>query len=296
MPSSLSFIPFDGVLQNRWRWLAIFLFALECTFRRTLTILLLGVAWLSALIKSMNFFMLTQGQLDTQLLEAQGPRYFTQTILGILELQSLWLAVILTAIGAGLIANDLKKGAYQVYFARPIQAKDYFIGKALAVFFYAFLVIWLPMLVFWVHGFLFSGFHSSQNWQVVSGDITIIRFAQTMAYLFILTVSMGLLILALSAWSKNSKFVGLVFIGIFLVGKFIEQLASFLQLRALSFLSYLKNFETTGRVLFDYWGEGVDPSRIPKDGYMAIVLLGILALFCIVVLYRRLKHIISFGQ
>ena len=285
------YIHFKGTLVKRHRWLPIFLFGLECTFRKKLTIALLVGAWLNAIIRSILFILLTQGQMDVDLVKVHGSRFFSKTIIDILTWQLPWLALILASIGAGLIANDLKKGAYQIYFARPITRCDYFLGKFLVSVFYCFMVLWLPIFLLWLNCFLFSGYGNSPNWQQVKGDITGLRFIQTVLYLLITTCSVSLLILMFSSLTKNSKFVALTFISIFLIGKVLEQVGYHIKsLASLQFFSYLQDLSLTGRGFFQL------KMGAESDYYIAFACISLLIIACAIILYRRLGKIIFTGE
>ncbi len=63
-----------------------------------------------------------------------------------------WAFVFLFAIltGGGLIANDLRANALEIYFSRPITVVDYLLGKLLVVLSVMLGVTLLPCLVLWV--------------------------------------------------------------------------------------------------------------------------------------------------
>ncbi|NUM35142.1 MAG: hypothetical protein HUU50_11395 [Candidatus Brocadiae bacterium] len=284
------YVPFQGKTVVNKKWLPIFLFGIECTFRKKWTTLMLVGAWLTAIIKSILFLLLTQGQLDSGLLQTQGDRYFSKTILSMVYAQLPWFALILASVTGGLISDDLKKGAYSIYFSRPITRKDYFWGKFFVTLFYSFLVVWLPVFLFWTHSFIFSGFTQSPNWHIVSKDIHSLRFLQTIAYLSTVSISMGFLLLMFSCMSKNSRFVTLSFIAIFLVGYVLENIAQNIQkLSFLHFFSYLGNLDRIGYKIFLF------QSSSPATFWTAGGILAVVTLFSAIYVYRKLGQIIFVG-
>jgi hypothetical protein len=60
-----------------------------------------------------------------------------------------WLVVSLITLGAGApaVAEDLTFRAFQFYFAKPVTAVQYFVGRALAVAVLVFLVTFVPALL-----------------------------------------------------------------------------------------------------------------------------------------------------
>jgi ABC-type transport system involved in multi-copper enzyme maturation permease subunit len=59
--------------------------------------------------------------------------------------------------GAGLIADDFRHKAIQLYFARPLEKKDYLLGKAGVVAFFVGCLTLLPALILFILKLLFSG-------------------------------------------------------------------------------------------------------------------------------------------
>ncbi len=59
--------------------------------------------------------------------------------------------------GAGLIADDFRHKAIQLYFSRPLQKKDYLLGKAGVVSFFVGCLTLVPALILFVLKLLFSG-------------------------------------------------------------------------------------------------------------------------------------------
>lgn len=59
--------------------------------------------------------------------------------------------------GAGLIADDFRHKAIQLYFARPLTRLDYLLGKAGVVMFFVGLLTLVPALILFLLKLLFSG-------------------------------------------------------------------------------------------------------------------------------------------
>ena len=67
------------------------------------------------------------------------------------------IVIILVFCAAGLVADDLRHNALQLYFARPLAKRDYFLGKAAVVFFFVLLLTLVPGLLLVVFKLIFSG-------------------------------------------------------------------------------------------------------------------------------------------
>ncbi len=102
--------------------------------------------------------------------------------------------------GAGLIADDFRHKAVQLYFARPLTATDYLLGKAGVVVFFVGILTFLPAVVLLLLKLLFSGsfrFFLDYPWLILS----VIFFSA-----FLMVVFTAFVLLA-SSLSKNRNYV-----------------------------------------------------------------------------------------
>jgi hypothetical protein len=76
---------------------------------------------------------------------------------GFLKNQEFVFLLILVTAGAGLIANDRRFKALQIYFSRPVSFSDYIGGKWLILAFFGSLVTWIPALLLFIIQWLLSG-------------------------------------------------------------------------------------------------------------------------------------------
>jgi ABC-2 type transport system permease protein len=118
--------------------------------------------------------------------------------------------VVILLVGPNLISQDLRYNALPLYFSRPLRRIDYFLGKLGVIVIFLGRMIVLPCLIAYILGLLFSL------------DISILRetlplLFSSLAYGLIISVSAGLLVLALSSLSRNSRYVALFWLGIWFV-------------------------------------------------------------------------------
>jgi ABC-2 type transport system permease protein len=119
--------------------------------------------------------------------------------------------VLILVIGPSLISQDLRFNALPLYFSRPLRRIDYFLGKLGVITAFLSMILIVPCLLAYILGLLFSL------------DISILTdtFGLLLASLFyglVIVVSGGVLMLALSSLSRNSRYVGLFWVAILLVG------------------------------------------------------------------------------
>jgi ABC-2 type transport system permease protein len=122
-----------------------------------------------------------------------------------------WFAMVLVLLaGPNLISQDLRYNALPLYLSRPMRRIDYFMGKLGIIVALLGMVIVVPSIVAYVMGLLFSL------------DITILRdtfriLLASVAFGLLISVSAGLLVLALSSISRNSRYVALMWIGVWFI-------------------------------------------------------------------------------
>jgi ABC-2 type transport system permease protein len=129
------------------------------------------------------------------------------------ELRFAMLVILL--VGPNLISQDLRYNALPLYFSRPLRRIDYFLGKLGVIAVFLSLVIIVPSLIAYILGLLFSL------------DLSIFRdtcriFLASVAYGLVIALSAGLLILALSSLSRNSRYIALFWLGIWFVSSMVS--------------------------------------------------------------------------
>lgn len=214
---------------HAWRWLAVTRQGLRVATSGWLIRLLLLVAALPAIV--LVFIIAMWGLLEQQsalistilpmlsgLLGPEilaGPRAYRVEVWTIVFSFFLateqWFAMVLVLFtGPNLISQDLRYNALPLYFSRPLRRFDYVVGKLGVIVALLGSVIVLPSIFAYLLGLVFSL------------DITILRdtfriLLASVAYGLIIAVSAGMLILALSSLSRNSRYVALFWIGMWFV-------------------------------------------------------------------------------
>jgi ABC-2 type transport system permease protein len=123
----------------------------------------------------------------------------------------LWFAMALVLlVGPNLISQDLRYNALPLYLSRPLRRVDYFAGKLGVIVAIVGGAIIVPCAAAYVLGLLFSL------------DFTIIRdtfriFAASVVYGLVIAISTGLLMLALSSLSRNSRYVAIMWVGVLII-------------------------------------------------------------------------------
>lgn len=212
-----------------WRWLAITRRGIRTALHRRLVRLALFVALLPAVV--LVTVLCLWGLVERQSVLIESIKPFLTPLLGrpILAgprdyrieiwtlsfhyflLCELWFSMVLVLlVGPDLISQDLRYNALPMYLSRPLRRVDYYVGKLGVIVALLAAVMIVPSLIAYVLGLLFSL------------DITIVRdtfgiLLAAVTYGLTIAVSMGMLMLALSSLTRNSRYVALLWMGIWLL-------------------------------------------------------------------------------
>jgi len=189
------------------------------------------------------------------------------------------MVMILVFAGAGLISDDLRHNSLQLYFARPITKRDFFLGKISVLFFFLLLVTFIPGFVLFLMKLVFSGsfkFFATYPWLPLS----------IIAYSFFVTFFFSFYALLLSSLSKNRRYVSIQIFGLYiftdiLYGIFSELFKS----PYFSLLSIKSNIQQIGAFLFNQPLEHDVPWIL---SFLVLCAVGALAAF---VLSKRIKGV-----
>lgn len=189
------------------------------------------------------------------------------------------IVLVLAFAGAGLVADDLKHNSLQLYFARPIQKKDYLLGKMSVVAFFVLILTALPGLVLLIFKLVFAGsfkFLFDYPWLPLS----------ILGYSALLTVFFAFYVMLLSSLSKNSRYVMiLLFMAYFFSNILFGILNGIFRKPALALFSIKANLQQAGALLF---GQKL-PFAFPA-GWSLLVLAAICILSA-VVLSRKIRSV-----
>src|SRR6185436_698832 len=97
---------------------------------------------------------------------------------------------------AGLIANDRRANALQIYLSKPLTRAEYVFGKLAILMAFLLLVTWVPAIVL----LLFAG-----NFTFLRNNLFL--FPAITLYAFIQVITIAAAMLALSSLSKSARFV-----------------------------------------------------------------------------------------
>jgi ABC-type transport system involved in multi-copper enzyme maturation permease subunit len=121
--------------------------------------------------------------------------------------QSFFVFVITVYVGAGLIANDRRANALQIYLSKPLMRSEYIIGKLAVLFSFLTLITVVPALLLVLLKVAFDG-----SFLFLRTNLFVVPAIVVGGLLQVILASFTML--ALSSLSKSARYVGILYVGI----------------------------------------------------------------------------------
>ncbi len=214
-----------------WRWLAVTRHGVRVGMQNRILRFLIIVAWIPAValagVISLWGLVEQKAPWAMSLLASIFPvrefldnpaayrvTMWTYSFYFFIHTEIFFVMILVLMVGPSLISQDLRFNALPLYFSRPVRRFDYFLGKMGVIGFFLSMVTVIPAIAAWVLGVLFS-----LDFSVIFDTVRILF--GVILYGFIVTLSAGSLILALSSLTRNSRYVGAIWAGLWLLTFFI---------------------------------------------------------------------------
>ena len=181
-------------------WAVIARNGLRTIVRQRAFLGLVMLAWIPAVVRGVQIY--ASANLPQAAFLAVTPRMFRD----FLDQQELFVFFITVYVGSGLIAEDIRVHALQLYLSRPVTRAQYIAGKFAILFGVLAAVTWLPAMLLFLLVPAFAG-----NMNFVRSNLYLVP-AISLFSLLLISVA-GLTILALSCLSKSRWFVAVVYAG-----------------------------------------------------------------------------------
>src|SRR6188508_2954274 len=120
--------------------------------RKRMFIGLLLFGWMPFVVRAVQIYVASNYP-QTAALLAPDAKMFRS----FLEQQDFFVFVMTIYVGAGLIANDRRANALQIYLSKPLLRSEYIVGKAAVLFTFLMLVTWVPGILLLILQVLFKG-------------------------------------------------------------------------------------------------------------------------------------------
>jgi ABC-type transport system involved in multi-copper enzyme maturation permease subunit len=234
---------------------------------------LLIFAWLPFIVRAVQFYV------ASNMPQAAILAPDAKTFRDFLEQQDFFVFIVTIYAGAGLIANDRRANALQIYLSKPLMRAEYIAGKAAILFTFLLLVTWVPAILLLLVQVMFAGsFAFLEKNLFLFPAITISAFLQALLATFTM--------LALSSLSKSSRYVGILYAGIiFFTAAIYGAMLAITGSTALSWLSLGANLTQVVDVIFRLTPRYATPWQVSL-----LVVIGLIVL-AVSVLERRVRGV-----
>lgn len=230
-------------------------------------------AWMPFVVRAVQIYVSANFQ-QASFLAPKG-----ETFREFLDQQGTFVFFVTIYVGAGLIANDRRANALQLYLSKPMTSAEYIAGKLAILFLFLVSVTFLPAMMLLLTQAIFAGSLTFvQNNLYLLPAITLFSLAQ------VLLASTTML--ALSSLSKSSRFVGVMYAGLFFfTTALFNALRGITGQSSFAWLSPTAALEQLGDVIFRL------PPRYQLSPAIAGVTVVALIAASFVVLNRRVRGV-----
>jgi ABC-2 type transport system permease protein len=202
-----------------------------------------------------------------------------ETFRDFLDQQEFFVFVMTVWIGSGLIANDRRANALQIYLSKPLMRSEYILGKLAVLFTFLLLVTFIPAMLLLVLKVMFDG-----SFVFLKNNLFLIPAITVGALLQVLLASFTML--ALSSLSKSARYVGILYVGItFFTSAIYGALYAITGSSRVSWISLGANIEQVVDVVFRLKPRYATPWQVSL-----LVIIGLIVV-SISVLERRVRGV-----
>jgi ABC-2 type transport system permease protein len=254
-------------------WTVIARAGVRTFFARRAFLGLLLLSWLPFVVRAVQIYA------AANLPQARFLALTGETFRQFLDQQQIFVFFITVYVGAGLIANDRRANALQIYLSKPLTRAEYVFGKLAILIAFLLLVTWVPAIVLLVVQIAFAG-----NFTFFLTNLYL--FPAITVFAFLEVTMVGVAMLALSSLSKSSRYVAILYAAvIFFTQAIYGVLAVVTRDTSLSWISFAANLSQIGDIIFRL------PSRYATPWPVALTMIVGLIVISGVVLEKRVRGV-----
>jgi ABC-2 type transport system permease protein len=193
--------------------------------------------------------------------------------------QGIFVFFVTIYVGAGLIANDRRANALQVYLSKPLTRAEYVGGKLAILILFLVGVTWLPAIMLLLIQIMFAG-----SFTFVRENIFLVPAITLFSLLQVLVASTTML--ALSSMSKSARFVGVMYAGlIFFTSALFNAIRGITGRSSFAWISPTETLEQIGNIIFRL----EPPFSLPP--FAAVLAIAVLVGGSIWILERKVRGV-----
>jgi ABC-2 type transport system permease protein len=254
-------------------WAVIAAAGIRTVLGRRRFIGLLLLAWIPFVVRAVQFYF------SANLPQAAFLAPTAATFREFLDQQQIFVFFITVSVGAGLIANDRRANALQIYLSKPLSRWEYVFGKLAILMAFLLLVTWVPAIALLIVQALFAG-----NFSFFRANLYLFPAITVFSFIEVITVAASML--ALSSLSNSSRYVSILYAAlIFFTPALFGVLRFVTGSSAMSLMSFPANLRQVGNAIFRL--------PLPYDTPWALSLLMIVGLIAAsgLILERRVRGV-----
>jgi len=257
-----SYRRYQGKRERHGRgWLVIAGAGMRAVLAKKVFLGLLLLAWLPFLVRTVQIYAVTMYPQTSEVLPVNA-RMFQSFVEG----QGLFAFFVTIYVGAGLIANDRRANALQVYLSKPILRIEYIAGKLAVLATFLLSVTLLPAVLLVVMQV------------VLSGSVNLLREHPTLIPAVVLASLLRVIVasvtmLALSSISRSARYVAVMYTGVIFFAEAMYGVLSFVTgSTRVAWISITGNFDVVTDAIFREAPRYETPATVSF-----IVLIGLVA-------------------
>jgi ABC-type transport system involved in multi-copper enzyme maturation permease subunit len=234
---------------------------------------LLLIAWLPFIVRAVQMYVAANFPQASMLAPT------SETFRQFLEQQGVFTFFITIFTGAGLIANDMRANALQIYLSKPLGRFEYIAGKFGVLAFFLLLVTWLPATMLLIIQIVFAG-----NLAFLKANLFLLP--AILVSTGIETIVLCMVMLALSSLSKSARFVGIMYAGmIFFTQALFLVVVQVTRNSRFSWMSLQASLQHLGDLVFR-----LQP-RYDTPAWVTVLALAVIVGVSAIVLERRVRGV-----
>lgn len=219
-------------------WLVIARAGIRSFVGRKAFLGLMLLSWFPFFVRAVQIYA------SANLPQAAFLRPTTETFRQFLDQQEIFVFFVTVYVGAGLIANDRRANALQIYLSKPLTRSEYVFGKLAVLMTFLLFVTWVPAILLLLVQIAFAG-----NFTFLRNNLFL--FPAITVFAFVQVTMVAATMLALSSLSNSSRYVGILYAAVIFFTQAIYGVV-FVVTRstAMSWISVSANLTQIGDVIF----------------------------------------------
>ncbi len=254
-------------------WTVIATAGIRTVLAKKSFIALMLMAWFPFIVRAVQIY--AAANLPQAAFLAPTPETFRQ----FLDQQQIFVFFVTVYIGAGLIANDRRANALQIYLSKPLTRGEYIFGKLAVLMTFLLLVTWVPGIVLLIVQIAFAG-----NFTFLRNNLYL--FPAITLFSFIMVTMVAASMLALSSLSNSSRYVGILYAAvIFFTQAIYGVVYAVTRSTSMSWISFSANLAQVGDVIFRL------PPKYDTPWILSLLVIVVVVALSGIVLERRVRGV-----